>query len=239
MGFTSGESVTIYWDYQQSGQLVLGTVTADTTGSIAFASNPTPSGPGTFKVAAIGSISKAFAVTTVQETPQVFIKPANVAPGTQVTISGGGFGSVEHVILVFKNSVGTTTIPSPTTNNPGFFTTTFIIPPFTGAGNASFQANGATSGITSGALFQYPLVLTVTPNSAAVGATITISGYHFTAYKVADCYFGQSYIQRVVLDGNGSFTLTTHVPNVTAGQYTIGCQDGMSGVFASINFTVQ
>jgi hypothetical protein len=105
------------------------------------------------------------------------LNPASAVVGTSVTITGTNFGA----------SQGTSTVKfNGTTATPGSWNaTTIVVPVPTGAttGPVVVTVNGvASAGVTFTVLVP-PSISTLNPASAAIGASVTISGSNFGATK--------------------------------------------------------
>ncbi|HLI69239.1 MAG TPA: hypothetical protein VKV19_05725 [Ktedonobacteraceae bacterium] len=150
-GFLSNETVNIYWNYQQAGQILVGTVTAATDGT--FSLNVTvPSDPaasqGQVNVAAIGQTSQLVATTTIQETNVLLLAPPSGNTGTSVQATSGGFAPGETVTLTFNSTVVATTMADET----GAINVTFTVPTIA-PGYYTVVATGTTSQVTNSSVY--------------------------------------------------------------------------------------
>jgi hypothetical protein len=102
-GFAAHEKVTAHW--ASPGGPLLGAAVADAQGSFTGAhalAFKVPPGPGrTFRVYAVGSTSKARAFATFKVMPALALSPAAGKPGSQVSVTGVGFGAGEAVRVSF------------------------------------------------------------------------------------------------------------------------------------------
>ena len=90
---------------------------------------------------------------------------------------GGGGGGSKGGLSIAPATTGATTKPAPITTNT---TGGIVVTPKPGTGGTTPVTSGSTGGVTSGStggtVVKTPVVLTVTPKSAAQGAQITLAG---------------------------------------------------------------
>lgn len=235
--FAIGETVNIIWNYQQPDQYTIASVQADYAGSFnIFLPAPSTPGQSTVTVAAIGATSKLTATSTIQIYPTIDLSPTTAVAGTKVTVSGGNFGATETINLLFNG----TAIATATSKSDGTFTTSFKIPPVSGAGNITVQATGATSGISATTTFFYKPILTLSPSVVQNGDTITATGRHFSANTGISLYspmnLGGSW---ATTNASGTFTTTIQVSGLPSGTYYVSAQDGISNLLTVTAFVVQ
>jgi len=177
--FSASESVTLYWEYGLPGQVTLGTTTADSNGSIAFYFT-TPSEPNlsSVPIEVTGNFSKFSATVTVYPNARISLQPASGPTGTQVTISGGGFGANETVSITFQTISGT--VASATTDSTGAFSINYTIPLSLPVKEYIIYAKGASSGVEGSEFFQITPILTMTPTTGPAGTSITVKGHSFS-----------------------------------------------------------
>lgn len=103
------------------------------------------------------------------------INPSTVTAGTQVTINGSGFGTVQSTsTVIFCNNVSATVT---SWNNTQIVCT---IPVYISSGNITVNIFAGTSNAFN---FSAPQITSLNPNYAAIGTTITITGTDFGVTK--------------------------------------------------------
>src|SRR5260370_17448078 len=96
-GFKPDEAIDIFWNYQHTGQLKVGSVKAASDGTFSITLS-TPSDPNSFNVsvAAVGTESELKAITGVVEYAALLLSPPSGGAGTRLHISGGAFHRREN-----------------------------------------------------------------------------------------------------------------------------------------------
>jgi len=223
-GFQANEQVALYWNYQQTGQFKVQTVTADQFGSF-FLPIDTPSDPhlSTVTIAGIGITSHLTATASIYEQGAVVLNPSLGIAGTKINIRGGGFGSKEAVTVTAGGGVLIATV---TTNVAGGFSTTYVVPATSPQGPIFIQAAGATSGVVFQSEFYVSPQLSITPKTGPAGTVITVSGHQFSAGFSYDIYWyyldsqSASYLTTVTADSNGNLSATINAPaDIIAGHH--------------------
>ncbi len=246
-GFAVNETVNLFWNYQQTGQTQLTSVTADTYGSFfVTVTPPNTAYQGSVTVAAVGVTSHLTATSSVIQYPSISLSPAIGKPGTTVQVSGMTFGADESVSVTFQGA----TVATVTTQADGTFNTSFVVPAATGSGDQFVQANGAQSGQSAGGLFSYKPTLKITPNAGTAGTTITVNGKLFSAYAQVTLFWKDSTsgkqpqytnLGTFYADSNGTFSATVTAPsNLVSGKtYNVPANDGVSHLWVQAAFTAQ
>lgn len=243
-GFQTNESVSLYWDYQQTGQVKAGTATAASDGTFSFTLNA-PSDPnlGYVNIAAIGVTSKLKATNNVYEYANLVLTPSSGPAGTMVLVKGGGFGSAETVTVSYQG----TNVATATASTGGAFTASFVVPTTTGIGYTSVQANGNTSGIGASATFTVTPALVISPTSGPSGTTITVTGNQYSPSSTVSLYWydpnsgNSSYLGSFNTTSTGSFNTTITAPSgLTSGNtYYVQAYDGPTDILAQAAFVAQ
>ena len=243
-GFKPNEAIDLFWNYQHTGQLKVGSVKAASDGTFSITLS-TPSDPNSFNVsvAAIGTESKLKAITGIVEYAALLLSPPSGGAGTRLHISGGGFNSTETVSLSFNG----TTLPTVTTDVSGGFSFTYVVPANKGAGNASVQATGSSSGISVEAIFGYKPDLKISPSTGPSGTIVTVTGHHFSArWEIAINWVdpstgSQSYLGAFPTTSEGYFTGNVTIPAGLLGgnTYYIQAFDGQTLLRTQVPFIAQ
>lgn len=243
-GFKPDEAIDLFWNYQHTGQLKVGSAKAASDGTFSITLS-TPSDPNSFyvPVAAVGTESKLKATIGVVEYAALLLSPPSGRAGTRLHINGGGFNSTEAVSLTFNG----TTLPPVTTDASGGFSFTYVVPANKGAGNALVQAIGSSSGISVEAIFGYKPDLKISPSTGPSGTIVTVTGDHFSArwgiaINLIDPSTGsQSYLGTFFTTSEGNFSGNVTIPAGLIGgnTYYIQAFDGQTLLRTQVPFIVQ
>ena len=151
-----------------------GTLAATTSWSdtriVAAVSNLTTTGPVSVTVGGVVSNTLGFAVTA---TPSITdVSPNTATPGTQVTITGSGFGSAQ--------GSGTARLGSTFASVSSWSDTSILatVAPGSVSGTAQVRQGGVGSNSVAFTVVT-PTIASVSPTSGAVGAQVTITGLGF------------------------------------------------------------
>ncbi len=237
-GFFPNEHVALYWDYQQQGQLKLGTVLTGTDGT--FSVNLTiPSSPSNLYVyanlEAVGGTSKLHAGSQVQVIPGIVLTPSTGPLGKTLTIKGGSFYQNDSITVTF----GQYTEATVTADSSGAFVTSFVTPTTVNGGGIIFvQATDSSGRLKPYTEFTVPPTFSITPTTGTSGTTITLNGTNLGA----NYYYGIEWIDPVSgtltslgnvsadNQGNVSTSITAPANLVIGRNYTIALIGG-SGAF--------
>ncbi|EFH80892.1 hypothetical protein [Ktedonobacter racemifer] len=175
--FPANEQITLYWNYQQAGQVEVGTVLAAADGSFSF-DLTTPSSPftGNATIEAIASTSTFTASYQVQPQPTVSLNPTSVLVGNTVSISGGSFDGNATVSIQLAGStsvVGTATVAS-----DGTFTASLTIPSNIKGGPSSVSVSDGTVSSSVPLVVDVPLI--ITPTTGSAGTSISVQSPNFS-----------------------------------------------------------
>ncbi|MHB8597809.1 MAG: hypothetical protein ACYDER_13465 [Ktedonobacteraceae bacterium] len=244
--FAPGETVKLIWNYHQPGQVLIGTVTADSNGTFVFPFI-VPSDPNLSNVtfAAVGLSSRLPSTSPVTEYPALFLLPTSGPDGTTVSVSAGGYDAGETVTVSFHGqSVGTAT-----SDKTGAISTSFVLPQATGPGLFEVDGRGATSQIDPSANFAVIPGETISPNTGPSNTSITVTGDSFLANETVTIYwydpnFNMRYTLGTVTTTNtGTFeTQVTAPPNLISGDiYYVQSvdQQGSLNYYGQAVFTAQ
>jgi hypothetical protein len=180
-GFASNETVKLFWEYGQPGQVELATVTADSNGAFIYKMNlPGEPDLSSVNIAGKGTSSKLIAISTFYPGgPNIYLQPSSGPTGTTVNVNGGWFDSSETITLTFLGN----TVATATTDSTGTFNVTFVVPMSLSPASYEVTAKGSTSGLVGGAAFTVTPVLTINPSTGSSGTSITVKGKSFSPSK--------------------------------------------------------
>jgi hypothetical protein len=175
--FPANEQITLYWNYQQAGQVVVGTATAAADGSFSFDLNA-PSSPfvGNATVEAIASTATYSASTQVQTGPAMYINPASPVLGQTVTVNAGSLAP-NDALTITLNTGSPVVVGTATTDSNGAFTASFTIPSTSEGGFSTLSASDGTTTISANFVIQVPL--SVSPTTGSSGTSITVQAPDF------------------------------------------------------------
>lgn len=136
---------------------------------------------GGFIVNVAGQVSNTSTAFTLTDPQLITINPTNGLPGTQVTLTGKGFGTAQgRSYVAFNGQIAQVTtwsdsyivciVPTPTNTSPGSVSVVVWIDGSKSTNSLSFT-------------IQVPTISTINPLIDNVGALITITGSGFGAYQ--------------------------------------------------------
>jgi len=234
-GFISGETVNITAGAFSTNQ------TADNTGAIASTAVKIPFGIKTpsIDIVASGASSHTSAhatITLAPFMPQVIPSSYFIAPGSQISFSGGGFAPGETVQYTFNgNGPGLTTADS-----LGNIKTGALTIPVNTVGNAHYIFTGLLSNqlvaIDIG-LSAFNAGIQLSSYYGQGGIPETITGAGFAPGESVAIDFGGNALGPVTTDANGAFQLATNVPFAASGNKIVRATGHDSLAFASATFT--
>jgi hypothetical protein len=233
--FAPGEPVKLIWDYHQPGQVLIGTVTADSNGSFVYPFT-VPSDPNLSNVtfAAIGLSSELPSTSPVTEYPALFLQPTSGPDGTTVSVSAGGYDAGETVTVSFhEQSMGTATA-----DKTGAISTSFVLPQATGPGLFSVDGRGANSQMDLTADFAVIPDEAITPNTGPSNTRITVTGDSFLPNETVTIYwrdpnFNMTYtLGTVTTTSTGTFETQVTAPAnlISSDTYYVWSVDQQGGL---------
>jgi len=202
-------------------------------------------GAHTIKVTVGGS--EAEAEFTVE--PEVILDPTSGEAGTDVSVSGTGFGRRRDVVVYFD----TKGIATDKTSSDGSFDVAFTVPELD-AGIYDVEAEDDDENLDT-AKFTItvpepaqpsqptptptpsPTAINVSSTSGKVGSDLIITGAGFAAGGTVTIEFGDEVLDTVVADTSGFFFTVVKVPSAKAGEHTISISDGTNT--DELTFTVE
>lgn len=237
--------------------------TSDASGTVSYSYASTASTPtGSYTVTATGATTGRTATATfsVVAAGAVSVSPASAVAGTTFLISGSGFASGEAVNLTITAPNGssqnsTLAITPRSADASGNFTYNYATSATAATGTYTVTATGATSGSKASIKFtvtaptQQPppssanVTLGVSPVSAALGSTFTLTGQAFGAGEAINLSFtlpgGAVQNIAAVADAGGNFTAKYGTSSSSpAGTYTVVVSGATTHRSATIAFTV-
>ncbi|GHO48461.1 hypothetical protein [Ktedonospora formicarum] len=175
--FPANEQIALYWNYQQAGQVEVGTVQAAADGSFTF-DLTTPSSPFTSDatIEAIASTNTFMASYQVQPQPAFTLNPTSILVGDTVSISGGSFNG--NVTVNIQLAGSTSVVSTATVADDGTFTGSLTIPSNIMGGPSSVSVSDGTVSVRVPLVIDVPLI--ITPTTGSTGTSISVQSPNFS-----------------------------------------------------------
>ena len=173
-GILQGTSTVTY-----AGVTLTATSWSNTQITVTIPSNAVTN--GVFIVNVGGQISNTSAAFTITEPQLTGVSPSSGLPGTQVTLTGRGFGTSQGKSYVAFNGQ----VAQITTWNDSYIVCIVPTPSNTSPGNVSVVVwvDGSKSTNAQTFTIQVPTITGINPSIDNVGALVTISGSGFGSYQ--------------------------------------------------------
>ena len=166
----------------------------------------------------------AFEEFTVEAVGEIELDLDKGPVDTEVEITGQGFDDEEDIIVEYDGDEIDIASGDEETDDDGEFTCTIIIPESTG-GEHTISVIGEDSDIEAEAEFTVEAEIAISPDSGAVGDTITVSGTGFGYRSETIIYIDNTEVAEDETDRAGSFEVTFNVPNLASGTYDVEVED--------------
>lgn len=166
---------------------------------------------------------------------EIELDPDEGTVGTEVDITGIDFDGSEDITVEFDDDDLDIESGDDSTDSSGDFECTVIIPEGA-AGEHTITVTDDT-GILAEATFTVEAEMTVSPESAVPGDSITVYGTGFGDSVDVAIDFDGSEVKTGDTDSDGSFTLSFKVPAKSAGSFEIVAEDD-DGNEAEADFTI-
>jgi len=188
---------------------------------------------GAKTVTATDSSNNAASATFTITTPKITLSATQGPVGVSVTVTGSGFSVLTTIgTMTFNGATPTTqTCTTKTTSAAGAFTCTFTVPSIA-SGLYTVVVSGSDVGTIPADTASAPFTITtpaitLTPNQAKIGTSVTVAGSGFSAgVTIGTMTFngaipsGQTCTAQTT-SATGTFTCTFPVPSITPGTYTV------------------
>ena len=226
-------------------------VEADSNGNLADTFE-VPQGlkPGVYRVTVTDEQSRiGIADLTVPE-PEIELEPASSQRGSNVVVIGSNFPAEDVITISYRGR----TVTAANTDTVGRFRGTFSVPVNAPIGEeheveaiSADKADGAPAGSGEPVLKAKNLhrvpdeVLEVTPEVAAPGTRITITASNLPLYTPVNVFIGNvgvagsSVGELAESDGNGEWSGTPLVPQLTPGTHTVEMRVGRGATGISVS----
>ncbi len=236
-GFGATEPLTVSLD---GTQVATTTTTASGTFTGTSFMVPTSVTTGTHTVLVRGNTTGVAqsALLAVNTTATIVLSATSGLPGSNIVVSGAGFGAGEQVTLQFDSAVAVTTTASATGSFAGL---SLMIPSGATAGQHTLTAHGQQSGQSASASVTVlaPATLTLSPNTGAVATIASAAMQGFAAGEMVTLSVGGATLASTQADNNGNISnLLFVVPALPGGAQTITAHGATSGRTATATFTI-
>jgi sugar lactone lactonase YvrE len=158
---------------------------------------------------------------------------------TSLNLTGSEFDPAESV-EIYYGGLGSKVLASSTTDAAGSFTVS-VTAPKSPYGPRLFLSKGQTSGKVAAATFFVTPKLLLTPNSGAVGSTVTVKVYGFGSFENVSVYWSNPHILLTTASTNvaGALETAITVPTAPPGRDKVLALGQTTGAVASASFSVQ
>ncbi len=224
-GLVAGQSYTLAWN----ATTVLCSGSASSLGQYDCNFTVPYSSAGVYNLT--GTQGSTVLTVPFEITPSFGISAGNGTVGARLEVIGAGFGANSEYTVLWNS---TDTLCSGTSNASGGWVCSGIVPVAPGGSHAITVIQGSSQ---LSAAFRVLPSLTISSTSAAVGSSITVTGFGYlplSSYSVV--WSAGGVLCAGFTSTNGVFVCTFNVPAVGAGSYTITGAQGTTA--SSIVFSV-
>ena len=220
-GFGANKSIDFYLD---DVAVSTGAATSDASGRFTGSLTIPASSGGSHTLEARDSVGNSATATLTVE-PKMAITPTTGDAGTEVTVSGTGFGDSKTVTIKYNGEVVATSPAAISTDASGSFSGSFSLPEAP-AGSYVVEASDGT--LSDSADFVAVAGATISSTGGNVGDEIVVSGTGFKANTTVTVTYEAEpdELDTATTDSNGSFAVTITIPPSVGGAHTITATDG-------------
>jgi hypothetical protein len=177
---------------------------------------------------------------TQRPNPTLSTAAGPVSPGETISIRvDGAAPNDQFEISINGEPVSTSGNPTETADPNGTANVLITVPESTSTGTIEIVFSGGQSGTATTSLeisVTAPLV-TVDPQSPVAGESVTVSADELTPGMMVTVRIGGQMVGSAVSGNDGSFSITTRVPELEQGAHSISLE-GQSGQLASSELTI-
>lgn len=228
-GFVAGEkTVALLFD----GNPVLSNIVVNPSG--AWTANftiPQVAG-GDHIFDAQGATTKATAIGDLTFTVKasVAISKKSGASGSNITVSGAGFGSAEKNIKIFFDEEEAASLAA---DQKGSFSVQITVPPLA-SGSHAIKVSGSSTQLPEGSELSFKISagIEVSPSKGTIGSSVNLNGSGFAPNSVLRISYDDVDLNvgRVTSDSTGSFNKSVTIPKSTSGTHTIKVSDSQNNM---------
>jgi hypothetical protein len=233
-GLTPSQTYTIKWD---GTSIVSGTVSASGT---VFFYVPDDHG-GVHNVLVENPTGSQVLTESFTLLPSISISPDSGTVGTDITVTGSGFGASEDGIKILYDDDAVKT--GITADSDGSWTASFDAPESSlGGHDVDALGSDTTASSVDDADFDIEPSITITPTSCGVGCSVTVKGYGFeqseTGIKIV--FSGTEVKTGISANSKGSWTSTFNVPAIHSGSHAVDAygSETVSSDVTDLSFSV-
>jgi len=227
-GFRASRGITFRFDNQ-----IVATTATNTKGSFSAIFRVPESELGSHEVTAYDNTYRLS--TRLSVTQSISITPDRGPTGTKVTVNGTGFRDDHDITITFDEEEVDTSPPAITSDGNGSFTASFYVPTCL---NRTPEVSASDGRYTADAEFTILASITLSPDSASYGDTVTVTGTGFRSNRVITMTLDDDgIITSPVLvrsDNTGCFEVEFELPASTNGAHTVKASDGVNSDSASL-----
>lgn len=202
---------------------------------------------GTHTITVIINSSEVEATFTVE--PEILLSTQSGHAGTEVTVSGTGFGKRKEVEIWFNDNIGVATA---ITGGTGSFTAKFNVPTGPGAGSYNVDAedgNNVARAKFTGTVPPSPTPeptptpspvqasLTLSQDTGSIGTSLTLAGTGFQPNATVTVRYDDEIVATATTETSGIFASALQIPLSQHGEHTITATDGTNN--SKVTFIVE
>ncbi|MDE1764421.1 MAG: hypothetical protein KGH88_09315, partial [Thaumarchaeota archaeon] len=235
-GFNPSSSMTLTYN-----GVPVGTSTTNSTGSFTATITIPPSGIGSQHLV-VSDASCNTVNSLININPSLTLNPGTGPSSRTVTVIGSGFARSSAVTLTYDGTALATSPSVITTDSSGSFTATFSVPS-SASGSHNIVATDSQSDNMSVVYYidNLSALISLKPGNTSPGGIITVNGTSFASSSQAILKFNSTALATspgtITTDSSGSFTATSSIPYVPAGQYKINATNNSGTVLSTAIFT--
>ena len=183
---------------------------------------------GAHTITVIGDESETQVTAAFTVEPQMSISSTSGSSGTELTVTGTGFGNKIDVFIYFDN----VEVVEEETDRDGSFDVSFTVPALEG-GTYDVEAEDKDDNLDK-AEFTIVASMDMDPTNGEVGTEVTVSGTGFSG--AVTIKYDDTEIATAVADANGAFTAVFAVPMSTGGSHIVVASDAAGEKSATFTF---
>jgi hypothetical protein len=219
-GSDFGSREYISFEYDGSSVDFSGDNRASTSGDFDSSITVPESTGGDHTITVIGGNSNSGLDATFTINAGITISPDSGPSGSQVTVSGTGFGDRTNVTIYMNNAKQT----SKTSDRYGSFEVPFAVPVL-GPGQYTIEADDG-HGNSDVAEFTIAIGGDISATTGNIGTQVTVTGNGFIASHEVNITYDSAQVATATTNADGDFEATFTVPVSTHGDHTITATDG-------------
>ncbi|HUQ16502.1 MAG TPA: SwmB domain-containing protein [Candidatus Saccharimonadales bacterium] len=162
-------------------------------------------------------------VTNASSGPSLSLAQTSGPGGTVVDLVGSGYPAGQAVLFTWSGASYPTTPSAVIVQANGSFSLSFAVPSTPAGG---YNVYATAGGLTRSATFAVTPTLTATPDGAAVGATITVSGTGAPGATILTLQWDGVAVGTATSSATGSFSTTFSRPAASAGNHIVSAAGG-------------